>query len=59
MTSAVRPTHDQTLAAAAEQQLVERWRAAETVRAMVGPDQGRDSLLDCLGLLDVTRPESL
>jgi len=56
MTSAVRPTHGESLALAEELQLVQRWRAAETVRARVPQDEGQEALLDCLGLLDVTKP---
>lgn len=56
MTPATRPSYDAILAAAAQSHQLEMWRAAQTVRTHVAPDQGQDALLECLGLLDVTRP---
>ena len=44
------------MAAAHDLQEVQRWRAAQTVRAHVGSGQGQDDVLDCLGLTDVERP---
>jgi hypothetical protein len=57
MTSVVRPTHEQTLAASAQLQEVQRWRAAETVRSHITQAEEREAMLDCLGLTDVTRPD--
>ena len=56
MTSAVRPSFDEAIAAAADLQEVQRWRAAQTVRAHVLQGAGRDDVLDCLGLTDVVKP---
>lgn len=44
------------LATAADAHRLQMWRAAETVRAQVPVDEGREAMLDCLGLADVTRP---
>ena len=49
-------SNDEKLADAAATHHVEMWRAAETVRARVSDDAGRQELLGCLGLLDVARP---
>ena len=51
-------THDQVMAATAEHQELERWRAAQTVRAHVPTRQAQDDVLECLGLVDLTRPTS-
>jgi hypothetical protein len=59
MTDAVRPTHTQVIAAAAEQHEVQMWRAAQTVRSHVSVEQGQEAMLDCLGLQDVVRPSGL
>ncbi len=56
MTTQVRPTHDEAMATAAEWQHLQMWRAAQTVRAHVSAEHGRDDLLDCLGLSEVTAP---
>lgn len=56
MTTAARPSYDALLATAADAHRLEMWRAAETVRAQVPVDQGREAMLDCLGLADVTCP---
>ena len=55
-TTAVRPSHAQNLAAAATAEQVQMWKAAQTVRLHVSVEDGRETLLDCLGLLDVTAP---
>ena len=56
MTTAVRPSFEESMAAAADLQHVQQWRAAERVRAHLSPGEGRDDVLDCLGLTDVERP---
>lgn len=56
MTSTVRPSFEQTLAAAADQQVLQMWRAAQTVREHVSVDDGQDAMLECLGLQDAVRP---
>ena len=58
-TTAARPSHAQNLAAAASAEQVQMWRAAQTVRLHVSAEDGRDTLLECLGLLDVTAPDEL
>jgi hypothetical protein len=55
-TAAPRPSHAQNLAAAASAEQVQMWKAAQTVRLHVSVEDGRDTLLDCLGLLDVAAP---
>lgn len=50
------PTHDAVLAATQQHHELERWRAAQTVRAHIAPDDGQDAMLDCLGLLDLVPP---
>ena len=56
MTTAARPSFEASIAAAHDLQEVQRWRAAQTVRAHVSSGQGQDDVLDCLGLTDVERP---
>jgi hypothetical protein len=56
MTSPVRSSYNDALAAVADLQHMQRWQAAQTVRAHVHPTAGRDDVLECLGLSDVTRP---
>jgi hypothetical protein len=56
MTSTARSSFEQSMAAAADLQLVQQWRAAETVRAHLAPSEGRDDVLECLGIADVERP---
>ena len=56
MTTAVRPSFEESIAAAADQQLLQQWRAAQTVRAHLGQGQDRDDVLECLGLAEVERP---
>ena len=56
MTTPTRPSYNDSLLAVADQQQVQRWQAAQTVRAHVAQGQGRDDVLDCLGLTDVVRP---
>jgi hypothetical protein len=58
MTSAVRPSFEESIAAAANLQHVQQWRAAQTVRAHLDQGQGRDDVLDCLGLADVQPPSA-
>lgn len=58
MTTAVRPSFEESIAAAADLQQVQQWRAAETVRAHLAQGEGRDDVLECLGLTDVERPAS-
>jgi hypothetical protein len=59
MTDAVRPTYSESISAAAAQQEVQMWLAAQTVRSHVSPDQGQAAMLECLGLQHVTRPAQL
>lgn len=59
MTDAARPTYSDSLLAAAAQQEVQMWRAAQTVRSHIRQDQGQEAMLECLGLKDVTRPAGL
>lgn len=47
------------MARAAQQQQVQMWRASRTVASHVAPHEGRQELLDCLGLSDVVRPTHL
>jgi hypothetical protein len=56
MTDTVRPTYRESAAAAAAQQELQMWLAAQTVRSHVSPDQGQAAMLECLGLEDVARP---
>lgn len=58
MTHAVPSAFDVSIARAAEHHQIEMWRAAQTVRSHVQPDE-REDLLDCLGLTGVLRPEGL
>jgi hypothetical protein len=50
------PTHSDAMAATARHHELQRWRAAQTVRAHVRDDPDQGALLECLGLLDVTPP---
>lgn len=52
------PTNGQRLIANEEFQRLQMWRAAETVRRRTPEGAGREELLDCLGLSDVTMPSS-
>lgn len=56
MTDAARPFFADSIARAQQQQQLQMWRAAETVRSHVPLHQGREDLLECLGLTDVERP---
>lgn len=49
-------TNDQKLADAAQAQQLQMWMAAQTVRARVAEEDGREELLECLGLVDVVQP---
>ena len=57
MTSAVRPSFEESAAAAADLQQVQQWRAAQTVRAHIQQGPGRDDVLECLGLQDAVPPQ--
>ena len=56
MTTPTRPSFDEAIAAAADHQHVQQWQAAQTVRAHLSQGAGRDDVLECLGLTNVTRP---
>jgi hypothetical protein len=56
MTDIARPTHTEQMAANAQHHELERWRAAQTVRARVSPEDGQEALLECLGLMDLVDP---
>ncbi len=56
MNTTARPSFGDTLTAAADHQELQRWRAAETVRAHVRLEAGQADVLACLGLSDATRP---
>ena len=51
------PTFSDSIALAARRESQQMWQAAQTVRAHVGADDGREELLACLGLSDVVAPE--
>lgn len=51
------PTHDQVLAASASHHELQRVHAAATVRRHLSVADGREDMLDCLGLSDLTAPE--
>lgn len=51
--------NDQKLADRADAQSVEMWRAARTVCERVTEPAARDELLECLGLLGLTRPAGI
>jgi hypothetical protein len=59
MTDAAGTTFTDAMARTARHHELEMWHAAQTVRSHVPSDEGRDDLLDCLGLSDVQRPEGL
>lgn len=59
MTHAVPSSFDDSMARAAQHHQVQMWRAAQTVKSHVLPRDGREDLLDCLGLTDVVRPEGV
>ena len=59
MTDTARPTHTEQMAANALHHELERWRAAQTVRARVSPEDGQEALLECLGLIDLTAPDDI
>ncbi len=56
MNPTARPSFGDTLTAAADHQELQRWRAAETVRAHVRVEADQADVLACLGLSGVTRP---
>ena len=43
----------------AQQQQVQMWKAAQTVRAHIPAGEDLDSMLDCLGLATAERPPPL
>lgn len=56
MTPSSQSFFSESVERAAQQQQVQMWRAAQTVRAHVAAEDGLDSMLDCLGLADAKRP---
>ncbi|MCW2778833.1 MAG: hypothetical protein JWN17_2558 [Frankiales bacterium] len=56
MTLPARSVFDESLERSARHQQVQRWQAAQTVRAHVAVD-AVDAMLECLGLEDAHRPE--
>jgi hypothetical protein len=56
MTSATRPSHSDVMAATELHHESQRRRAAQTVRAHIRTVEEQESVLDCLGLLDLTEP---
>jgi len=56
MTSSSRSFFSESLQRSADQHQQQMWRAAQTVRAHVPAEDGRDPMLDCLGLADAQRP---
>lgn len=56
MTSSVQPSYMESLQRSEEQQQLQIWRAAQTVRAHISVQDGLEAMLDCLGLADAQRP---
>lgn len=56
MTSSAQPFFTELLERAAQLRELQRWQAAQTVRAHVGVDAGLASMLECLDLVDAPRP---
>lgn len=50
------PTHGEALAASASHHELQRVHAAATVRRHLSSAQGRDDVLECLGLDDLETP---
>ena len=59
MTTPARPSFGDNLLAAADHLEVQRWRAAQTVRAHISLPADQDDVLACLGLTDVARPATV
>jgi hypothetical protein len=56
MTDSTHATFSDVLAQSNQHHEMQMWRAAETVRSHVKPAQGRDDILECLGLSEAVRP---
>lgn len=59
MTAAAPISFEDAMAVATRHHEVQMWRAAQTVAAHLEPHQGRQEVLDCLGLADAVRPAGL
>lgn len=59
MAPSTQSTFSDSLERSARLQEVQRWKAAQTVRASVGADAGLDSILECLDLTDAQCPEQI
>lgn len=59
MTSPVPPSFIESLQRSADQQQLQMWQAAQTVRAHISVQDGLESMLDCLGLTDAEHPLAL
>ncbi|MCA1711756.1 MAG: hypothetical protein LC789_09035 [Actinobacteria bacterium] len=57
MTPSTQAFFSESLQRSADQQQMQMWRAAQTVRAHIAAEDGLDSMLDCLGLVDAQRPD--
>jgi hypothetical protein len=57
MTPSAQSSFDAARERVAHQHEVQRWQAAQTVRAHVAAGAGLASMLECLGLSDARRPE--
>jgi hypothetical protein len=57
MSPSAQSSFDASLQRMAQQREVQMWQAAQTVRAHIAAGAGLASMLDCLGLSDVQRPE--
>lgn len=56
MTPGPQSSFDAALERSAHHHEVQRWQAAQTVRAHLSADAGLASMLDCLGLTDARQP---
>ena len=56
MTLSSQSLFSESLQRSADQQELQCWRAAQTVRAHVAAEDGLDLMLECLGLADAQRP---
>lgn len=59
MTNEAPSLFEDSMARATRHHELEMWRASQTVVSHVPPHEGRQELLDCLGLTDVVRPAHL
>lgn len=59
MTAAVPISFEDAMAVSARHHEMQMWRAAQTVAAHLEPHQGRQEVLDCLGLTNPVRPADL